>query len=78
MIRVAITDDHPLIIDGLLNALSDAQEIKIVGTYANGAAMIQGLKENPADVLLLDLQLPDRNGSELVPVVLQQRPEIHI
>lgn len=78
MIKVAITDDHPMIIDGLLNALRDVQDIDVIGTYNNGASLLKGLQSQPADVLLLDLQLPDRNGSELVPVLLQQYPDLHI
>ncbi len=78
MIKIAITDDHPMIIDGLLNALRGVKNIHIVGTYKNGTELINGLQVQQADVLLLDLQLPDRNGNELVPVILQQYPGIHI
>lgn len=78
MIKLAITDDHPMIIDGLLNALRDVPDIEVTGTYNNGAGLLKGLQTHPSDVLLLDLQLPDRNGSELVPVLLQQYPDLHI
>jgi DNA-binding NarL/FixJ family response regulator len=78
MIRVAITDDHPIVIDGLLNAFGDVKDISIAGTYNNGADLLKGLQTKPADVLLLDLQLPDRNGSELAPILLQQYPDIRI
>lgn len=78
MIKVAITDDHPLVIDGLLNALGDVPEMVITGTYTNGAALLNGLKDILPDVLLLDLQLPDKKGTELVPVLLQQYPNLNI
>lgn len=78
MIKVAITDDHPLVIDGLLNALRDEPGITVAGIYHNGTELFKGLQVQPADVLLLDLQLPDRNGAELVPVLLQQYPSLHI
>lgn len=78
MIKLAITDDHPLVIDGLLNALSDVPDIVITGTYNNGASLLSGLQEILPDVLLLDLQLPDKKGTELVPVLLQQYPNLHI
>ncbi|MGN6476990.1 MAG: LuxR C-terminal-related transcriptional regulator [Flavipsychrobacter sp.] len=78
MIKLAITDDHPLVIDGLLNALNDVPDIVITGTYNNGASLLSGLQEIFPDVLLLDLQLPDKKGTELVPILLQQYPHLHI
>jgi DNA-binding NarL/FixJ family response regulator len=62
----------------LLNAFGDVKDISIAGTYNNGADLLKGLQTKPADVLLLDLQLPDRNGSELAPILLQQYPDIRI
>lgn len=78
MIKIAITDDHPIVIDGLLNALQNVPDIEVAATYNNGAALLKGLQEQPIDVLLLDLQLPDKNGAELVPIILSQHPDIHI
>ena len=78
MIKVAITDDHPVVIDGLRSALQPQQGIIITGTYLNGAELFIGLKEQLPDVLLLDLQLPDKNGNELVPLLLKQYPALHI
>lgn len=78
MIKVAITDDHPLVIDGLRTALQLQPDIEIIGTYLSGMELFNGLKNQVPDVLLLDLQLPDKNGSELVPLILQQHPEMHI
>ena len=78
MIRIAITDDHPIVIDGLRNALSQEQDIIITGAYHNGAELFKGLQQQPVDVLILDLQLPDKTGNELVPPLLQQYPGMHI
>lgn len=78
MIKVAITDDHPVVIDGLKTALSLDPEIVITGTYMNGTELFTGLKDQLPDVLMLDLQLPGKNGSELVPLLLKQYPNLHI
>lgn len=77
-IRVAITDDHPIVIDGLRNALQPQEDIVVTGAYHNGAELFKGLQQHEADVLLLDLQLPDKTGNELVPLLLQQYPDLHI
>jgi DNA-binding NarL/FixJ family response regulator len=78
MIKVAITDDHPLIVDGLCNALKSDPEFSIIGCYDTGARLFQGLRKELPDVLLLDLQLPDKNGQELVPLLLNDYPNLHI
>lgn len=78
MIKVAITDDHPIVINGLRNALQAHNDITITGTYRNGAELLKGIKQARADVLLLDLQLPDKNGAELAPLLLQEYPDLNI
>lgn len=78
MIKVAITDDHPIVIDGLRTALQSQKDIELAGSYRNGAELLKGIQEVEIDVLLLDLQLPDKNGAELAPLLLQQNPDLHI
>ncbi len=78
MIKVAITDDHLMVIDGLKNALGTHKDIRITGLYRNASELMLGLKKEVPDVLLLDLQLPDKNGKELVPMLLMMYPELHI
>ncbi len=78
MIKVAITDDHPVVIDGLTNTLNSCADIELAGTYTHAAALLQGLQRNIVDVLLLDLQLPDKNGGDLVPLLLAQYPDLCI
>ncbi len=78
MIKVAITDDHLIVVDGLCNALKNDPELRIVGCYYNGAQLLQGIRQQVPDVLLLDLQLPDKNGKELVPLLLRDYPKLRI
>ncbi|WP_118974513.1 response regulator [Taibaiella koreensis] len=77
-IRIAIADDHPMIIGGLKNMLSVYPHIRLAGAYGNGADLLQGLQENQPDVLLLDIQLPDKTGDMLAPVILKHYPDIRI
>jgi len=60
--RVAIVDDHPLVVSGLDFALSRAEDIEVVArgaTIADARAFIERID---VDVLLLDVRLPDGNG----------------
>lgn len=76
MIRIAIADDHSLVINGLQKIFSTSTEVEIVGTYSNGDQLLAGLQQRQPDVLLLDIQMPGKNGIELAGMVHKQYPEI--
>lgn len=77
-IHISIVDDHPMIITGLVNMLQDYPHLVIEGTYSNGSELLKGLEHNVPDVLLLDIQLPDKPGDELVTDIFMQYPGIRI
>jgi DNA-binding NarL/FixJ family response regulator len=77
-IKIAITDDHQLVVEGIKNTFYGSPDFKIVGTFSNAAEVFQGLEKTLPDILLLDLQLPDISGYELVPLLLKQYPELKI
>jgi len=77
-IRIAIADDHPMIIGGLKNMLSVYPHITLAGAYVNGADLLKGLEEMEPEVLLLDIQLPDKTGDLLAPAILKRYPGVRI
>ena len=65
-IRVAVVDDHPVVIGGIEAALSEIPDIEVVaraGTIADAEAL---LGRDDIAVVLLDVRLPDGNGLELL------------
>ena len=66
MIKVLITDDHPVVRRGIRQILEDTDRISLVEEAANGKELIQKLNENKFDVILLDISLPGRSGLELI------------
>ncbi len=78
MIKVALTDDHDIVLRGLQQMLLEDKSIGLVGAYTNGKALLEGLTQSLPDVLLLDLQLPDYNGEELARKVLSLYPDLKI
>ncbi|MGG7549720.1 response regulator [Chryseobacterium arthrosphaerae] len=66
MIKVAITDDHPLLLEGLKNILGNSDTIDVVDSFKNVSEMNAGLKKQPVDILLLDINLADINSIELI------------
>lgn len=77
-IRIAIADDHPMIVDGLQNMLAGTPCIVLTATYSNGAQLLKGLQNDVPDVLLLDIQMPGKTGDELAAIILKKHPEIRI
>lgn len=77
-IRIAIADDHPMVINGIRNMLSGYPDLEPVGTYLNAGQLLSALPQVHPDILLLDIQLPDQTGDQIVPLILRQYPDIRI
>lgn len=78
MIKIAITDDHPLLLEGLKNILSKENDLDVVGCFADSATMHEALTLSAIDVLLLDINLPDANSIELIKPLKSKYPDMHI
>ena len=77
-LKLAIADDHPIVVNGIRNILRDAPHITITDIYNNGQSLLNGIKEKQPDVLLLDMQMPDMNGPELATIILKSYPQVRI
>ncbi len=78
MIRVHIVDDHPIAISGLKNMLLGFTHIQVTACFVTGADLLNGLKKEQPDVLLLDMLLPDIKGADLAATVTQLYPHVRI
>lgn len=84
-IRVVIMDDHQSIVDGYLYRLSQVPEIEVVATLAYGDELEPALKEQLANVLILDVHVPisSKNPNpypilHTIPKLLHLYPELEI
>ncbi|MDR3679301.1 MAG: response regulator transcription factor [Flavipsychrobacter sp.] len=78
LIKIALADDHPIVVNGLITMLSEYSDIQLFGTYADGDALLAGLKLAQPDVLLLDIQMPGKQGDELASILHKIYPELKI
>lgn len=62
MIRIAIADDHRLLLEGLEEALGSLPDLDVVGTASDGNELAQLVTETSPDVLLVDIDMPRLDG----------------
>jgi len=78
MIKVAVTDDHQLIINGLKDILSAADGIEFANGYLTIEETRKGLTKNTTDVLLLDVNLPDGDGIQYCKELTKEHPNLKV
>lgn len=77
-IKVFITDDHYMIVEGIRSLLQAHKNIEWTGHAMNAASCLAFLQNQPVDVLLLDINLPDKSGIDLCKEIKAKHPAIHI
>lgn len=77
-ISILIVDDHPMVIEGLKMLLSDDERVVVKTHFTNGQDTLDFLQQDTIDVILLDVNLPDINGVEMVDKILNIRANIGI
>jgi DNA-binding NarL/FixJ family response regulator len=78
MIKILITDDHQLVIDGLQLMLAEAEDMKCIGSAGNGKEALAMLAVCPTDVLLLDINMPEMDGVECCRLVRERYPAVKV
>lgn len=79
MIRVFITDDHEIYLEGLALLLSKQEGIEVSGTATSGKELLACVQKGiNADILLLDVYLPDMPEEEIVQQIRAVHPDLRI
>lgn len=78
VIRVIIADDHPLIRKGIQLVLSETSDIRVVGEARNGIEAIAQVEAGQADLLLLDLSMPETSALEVIEALKTGAPALKI
>ena len=73
MIRVILADDHAVVRKGIRGFLEEPGDITIVAEAADGDEALTLIREQPADVAVLDIQMPGRTGLEVTRAVRAER-----
>jgi two-component system invasion response regulator UvrY len=73
MIRVLITDDHPVVRRGIRQILEDDERIILIDEASDGKELTEKMMVQEYDVILLDISLPGRSGLDLIPQIKKIR-----
>lgn len=77
-IKLAIVDDHQIVIDGLLSLLNGHHGFEVACTTTDSSSVVSLLQKQPVDILLTDVMMPGLNGAELAKQVKLKFPGIKI
>ncbi len=78
MIELVIADDHAMFVDGLDSILKDEVNISVKGKCYDGPSVIDFVKNNKIDIILLDINLPELNGIEVCKRLIETNGDIKI
>ena len=76
MIKVFIVDDHEILREGLKRILNDETDMMVVAEADNGTEVMKMISEVDCDLILLDLNLPGRSGTELIAEIKKKKPKV--
>ncbi len=78
MIKVLIADDQELIRQSLQIVLSIKEGISVIGTAENGKKVMEFLKKEKPDVILMDIRMPEIDGVQCTKAIKERYPEVKI
>jgi DNA-binding NarL/FixJ family response regulator len=78
VISLLVAEDHSVMRRGLVELLSVADDLEVVGTAANGAEAIELAQELRPDVVLMDISMPDVDGIRATGAILEARSETRV
>lgn len=78
MINILIADDHTMFVDGIESILKAEADLFVSGRCFDGPSVIEFLKNNPVDLVLLDVNLPHMSGIEVCKELKANFPEVKV
>ena len=78
MIRALIADDHAVVRQGLKQILGDTPEMVVAGEATNGQEVLDKVRAETWDVVVLDISLPDRSGLDILKQLRSERPKLPV
>lgn len=78
MLRLIIAEDHQLLIEGLISILSEVDGLTLLKPVNDGRQLINSLGSNKADMILLDLNMPNMDGIKTLEILKRDFSDIKV
>lgn len=78
LLRILLVDDHILFRKGIASLISSRKDMRVVGEAGDGVEAVTLAKETLPDLILMDINMPNRNGLEAVRIIKEILPSIQI
>ncbi len=76
--KVIVVDDHTLVRDSLVKIINESPDLQVVASTGKGEDLLPLVESHKPDVVLLDIELPDRNGLFLGRRLLSKYPSVKL
>ncbi len=78
MIKILIADDHAIVREGLKQILADTADLVVAGEAANGQEVLDHIRKEDWDLVLLDLAMPGRGGLDILKELKREKPKLPV
>lgn len=78
MIRVCVVDDHAVVREGLKRIIAENPGMSVTAEAGDGIQAMQVIHNEPCDVVLLDITMPDRNGLDVLKQIHSESPRLPV
>mgnify|MGYP006144872007 CR=1 FL=1 len=78
MIKLLISDDHQMFIDGLKSILNFAEDVEVVGQAMTGREVLDFCDRSDVDIVIMDINMPEMDGIETTKKLVSKHPKVKI
>jgi DNA-binding NarL/FixJ family response regulator len=76
--RIALCDDHPIVLAGLQNLIASDPDFEMVGTATSGLTALKLIVDKQPDIALIDISMPELNGIALARKLAEEAPTVRV
>lgn len=77
-IKIIVTDDHPMVLEGMRAMLSQIEFVELLGLAKSASETLEILRTEKPNIIITDINMPGLSGIELTAIIRQEYPEIKV